>query len=225
MLDVREQLAPDRVGELVIEDRIPGEEARVEDAGEDGVVGAREFERIRDGPRRAADREARVPEPELDPLGEPRHVRRDGAFVEQQQVDVRVDRHLAARVAADGEQRRARRHAAFLGEPLALGDAIEAPHQAIHQIGVEAVHARTGARSAMHLGEVLARRGEVAADRAQHVDRIAAVRRRPALAEFGEPVPDALGRSRSSASLRHDGRRLVAERFDPLRDLLAIARR
>jgi hypothetical protein len=38
VLDVREQLAADR-GELVVEDRVTGEKTRVEDAGEDGVVG------------------------------------------------------------------------------------------------------------------------------------------------------------------------------------------
>ena len=80
---------------------------------------------------RAAERHLRVPEPGLEPLRDRLHVRRHVLAVQEQQVDVGVDAHLAARVAARPRPRRtrsARSPPSF--EVLRLGQLEQAPHQA-----------------------------------------------------------------------------------------------
>ena len=108
----REQLAERPVRELGVGLRVPADEAPVEQRGADGVVLLRGARALLRGAHRPADRELAVPEQGVERLGErPHRLLARARRAEQEQVEIRVRRELAAAVATERHERDA------LGDP------------------------------------------------------------------------------------------------------------
>jgi hypothetical protein len=99
-----------------------------------------------------------------------RHVGRDAVAVQEQQVHVGVDAHLAARVAAHGEHAHLGRSLAADAEVVLLREPEQAPDQAVDQVRVRRVDALAARHRGMQLAEVGATGLEVAADGAGDVE-------------------------------------------------------
>ena len=93
------------IGEAMEELAIAAEVAGGEHGGSHRDVLATEIDRLLDRAGRTADRRARRPRASTACARHVLHVRCEFAAVEQQQVDIGVDGHLAAGVATDGDDR------------------------------------------------------------------------------------------------------------------------
>ena len=171
---IGQQLAADPVGEDVKELAIAAQEARGQDRRPHGHVLAAELDRLLQGAGRAADPEPRVPEPVLEPLRDEAQVGRQLLAVQDEQIDVGMDRHLPPREAADGDRADALLEDSAPGNMNALGEVEEPANQAVGEIGVRLVHPAPGARAAVQGGQIPAYLREIATHR-RHDRRLARV--------------------------------------------------
>jgi len=169
---VRQEPRAQAALEIVEEHTASGQEARRQDAGENRRVLLGEFDRLVDGARGGAHRQRRVPHPELNALGHRCHVRREFILIEEEQIHVRVDVHLAARVAAHRHHAQPRLALATAPEVDLLGELEQAPDQPIHQVRARFVHALARAPRAVQLLEVGLGPDEVLAHDARHPARV-----------------------------------------------------
>ena len=143
--------------ETVEEHAAPHQESRRQHRGAHGALRPGELNGFVYGSGRAAHRDLRVPQPVLHPLGDGGDVGRELIPVQEEQIDIGVDAHLAARVAPP------RHHTQFawLPSPAAkivfLGKAKESAHEAIDQIGMGLVDGAAAGAGCVQRAQVLPR--------------------------------------------------------------------
>ena len=152
---VREELAPDRVGELVEELTVAAQVADREHRRAHRHVRPPHVDGVVDGAGRTSERHPGVPQPVLQPLRHRGDVRRELVAIDDEQVDVRVDRHLPAGIAPDGHHAERLADLTPLREEALLGHLEEPAHHPIREIGVGLVHDAAGLRSLVQNAQML----------------------------------------------------------------------
>ena len=151
---VPQQVPAHRVDELVEQLGLSGQKARGEQRGGHGGVAAPELDALLDAARGAAQGDPGVPEPVLDALRDVRRHRRQLVPVQEQDVDVGAEGHLAPGVAPHGDQRRRLAELAAALVPARFAELDQLAQQAIDAVRVRLVHraARRAALVARHQG-------------------------------------------------------------------------
>src|SRR6185437_11059517 len=131
---------------LVKDLRVAPDVARLEQRRADRHVGARLAQAVLDPPRRLADLEAEIPQHVEHVLDDLLGVRRQLVRQQEEQVDIRARRQLAAAVAADGDDGEAlARRRVGQGIGMAHREIVQRPDQLIHQEAMLAHGLRRGA--------------------------------------------------------------------------------
>ena len=121
---------------------VPTQETCCQYCGSHGDVFEPEHNGLFDRSRRTPDPQSAVPQPILKPLRDVFDERRQMIAVENQEIDIRMNRHFSACITTygnDGEM--IPFHDAVTLEVDLLGETEEAPNHAIDQIGVGLVDA------------------------------------------------------------------------------------
>ena len=151
---ILKQLATNGIGKIVKKFAIPAEEARGEHGSPHGDIGAPHGQGILDGSSRAAHGQAGIPKPVLEALGDTCHVGTQLVPVDDQEIDVRVNRHFPAGEAPYRHHRDTRLQFPALGEDEFLCYREESADQAIRHVGVRFIDEAPRARLPMQALQV-----------------------------------------------------------------------
>ena len=143
--------------EAVEEHAAPHQESRRQHRGAHGALGPGELNGLVYGSGRAAHRDLRVPQPVLHPLGDGGDVGCELVSVQEEQIDIRVDAHLAARVAPHRHHAQFARLSSLAAEIMLLGQVEESAHEAIDQIGMGLVDGATAGAGCVQRAQILPR--------------------------------------------------------------------
>ena len=143
-----------RILELVKQDSASRQEARCQNGRTDGHVAARQINGFTNRAGGGTDCQGSVPQPVLNALGDGGNVGRNLLPIQEQQVDIGADIHLATCIATG-------RHHAEPGNVFLASSEIDlfreleqSSHQSVHQIRVGLVHLSTGGPTSMQLVEM-----------------------------------------------------------------------
>ena len=154
--DILQQLAPHGVGKLMEELAVPAEKPTGEHRGADRDIRSTHGERIPDGAGRAPEFPSRIPQPILQPLGHGRHIRRKLVSIQDQEIQIRMNRHLPTRKPTHRDDAEIVIQNATLHENTLFTQRKKTADQPIHEVGIALIDSPAGTGFTMQFGQVLA---------------------------------------------------------------------